>query len=487
MSSLGSILSIARSALNAQQAAIQVTAHNITNAATPGYSRQRPSLTQLPPLTLPMGQLGTGVFVQDVGQVRDRFLDAAYRRESSSAEGHRLRQQVLGRVEALFGEPSPTGLAATLDAFWSSWGDLANHPSSQGARVVVQTRGEQLIAHLRMLATGIAEVENSTAGRLTGSVERVNQLGAQVASLNSQIVAAETGGKTAGDLRDARNLALDELARLGSVQVVERERGSIGVIFGNVTLVDGGAAHRLRAASSGVDEEGLGSWRVELEKRPGQPLEPGGTLEQLTGILNHDLRRLQLGLDELAREVATAVNALHGQGMALRPGADEPLEGLAFFAAINGDRPIGALNLRLADEVAAHAGNIAAGRPLPDADDPLEPIDPALRYQAGANDIALQLAAMRLAPPPDAAAGTPTFAERYANLVTGLGMRVAAAEDAATVHETLAYQAETQRASVSGVSIDEELVLLIQYQRAYSAAARIVTTADDMMRTILQM
>src|SRR5690349_3916882 len=141
MSSLGSVLSIARGAMNAQQTIIQTAGHNIANVETPGFSRQRVELATTTPVRFEYGSVGTGVTITDISQARDVLLDSTYRAESGSASSSKLRQDLLGSVEEVLGEPSDTGLAAAMDAFWSSWSDLASQPTSAAARSVVQQRG----------------------------------------------------------------------------------------------------------------------------------------------------------------------------------------------------------------------------------------------------------------------------------------------------------------------------------------------------------
>lgn len=481
MSSIGSILSIARSALSAQQAGIQVAAHNISNAATPGYSRQYAQVVSSPPLVKPEGVIGTGVTIQDIARVRDSQLDSWFRRESSEAEAFQTRHQLLARVESLFSEPSDIGLGASLDAFWTSWADLANTPGSQSARTVIRARGEQLASHFNSLAGNLLDTRHSVLERLDTSVRQINEQAAGIASANRAIVAAETGGKTAGDLRDTRDLLLDEMARLVPVQVIEQSDGSATVVVAGIAIVDGTQSHELRVHRG---EEG---WTVSSERRRGA-MEIGGVLGQCMDLVNETLPYILQSLDDLARDVANAVNSVHRDGMSLVPGATEPRTDLDFFAG--GDSgTISAGSIRLAAEVDAEPGNIAAGRPLPDPDGQLTPME---RYQAGANDVALAITGFRHTaagelPWEPAASGTETFAERYAGLVTTLGVEVGRARDTAAVHEALARRADTQRSSVSGVSIDEELVSLIQHQTAYSAAARIVSVVDDMMQTLLRM
>ncbi|HEX6631116.1 MAG TPA: flagellar basal body protein, partial [Gemmatimonadaceae bacterium] len=225
MSSMGSILNIARLAINAHQTAIQVASHNIANAETPGYSRQRAVLVENVPERTPIGLLGTGVLTHRVDQMRDGLLDAGFRRESSQAAGFGLRGDLLGQLEGVFNEPSDGAFAATLDAFWNAWSDLANAPANDNARDVLRQRGSQVAMTLNGYATRLDELSADTGLRLDRSVVQFNDYARQVAALNNQIVAAETGAGVAGDLRDARNVALDAMAKLAPVQVIDRADG----------------------------------------------------------------------------------------------------------------------------------------------------------------------------------------------------------------------------------------------------------------------
>ena len=250
MSTFGSILSIARSAIHAHQTAIQVTSHNVANAETPGYTRQRATLEQSYPVRTPMAVLGSGVRVSDVGQIRDRLLDATYRHDASQSAGFGLRRDLLGQIEGVFNEPSDAGFAATLDRFWGAWSDLANAPTNATAREVVLQRGGQVAAALNGFSTRLAELTADTGLRLDESVRRLNGFATQVAELNGQIVALESGGSSANDLRDLRNTLLDGMAKLADVAVHERGDGSVAVTIQGQTLVDGTAAKALVHAGS---------------------------------------------------------------------------------------------------------------------------------------------------------------------------------------------------------------------------------------------
>jgi flagellar hook-associated protein 1 FlgK len=464
-SSLFGILNTARSALVAHQYASRVVGHNISNATTEGYSRQRAEMVQATPVATPYGSLGTGVQVVDVTRARDTLLDASVRRESASAAEHRTRYELLGLVESSLGEPGDTGLAAALDAFWNAWSDLANDPSSIGARIAIRARGQALVDRFHHLSAVIDQTRDFAVSKIGAAVGELNELAQAIARLNERIIAAESGGTSAPDLRDERDRLLDRMASLVDIQVIERENGGIGVYVQGVSLVDG--------IHAGVVEVDSTAGRLTLHTAKGTGLPaPGGTLGALLGVVNDDLPARQAELDRLARAIVQHVNSLHAGGT-----NPQGQTGVAFFEDY-GDPTLVSVTARtisLSTVVAADATAIAAGTAGPNGE-----------YRPGANDVARALAQLRDTPE-TVHLGNRTIGDAYANWVSELGLAVASARDAATVHQTLAENAEARRASVSGVQTDEELVRLIQFQSAYAAAARVVTTADEMLQSLLNM
>ena len=488
MATFGSILSIARSAMVAHQTAIQVTSQNISNAETPGYSRQRAMLAPGYPQRTPQGMLGTGVFVQDIEQIRNTLLDVSFRRDSSQAAGFGLRRDLLERVEGVFGEPSENGLSATLDAFWASWGDLANAPTSNTARGVVRERGTQVAAMLNRFAQQLHDQQQGTHAQLTDSLAELNGLARQVAELNVQITAAEAGGQTASDLRDARNIAVDSMSRLANVRVLEQRGGGIAVLVANQTLVDGSAAKQI--VTSGVPPAGTLHFAGDADALP----DVGGELGAMMQFLNEDLPDATAKLDQLARAVAEQVNQLHrsgwspagdGDGAANWDPAAPPTGSNIDFFAVPVDSVTGlpdpsritAASIGLSAQVRSNEQYVAAGN---------------VQNATGNNAIAIAMAALRtntgsVTPDPAAPGTTQSFADFYRDLVVGVALESKSAETSASVHRVIAQQSDARRQSVSGVSTDEELIALMRHQQAYVAATRLVNVADEMAQSLLNM
>lgn len=453
--SLASILSIARSALITQQRAIDVTGHNIANATTPGYTRQRLELVAETPFRTPKGTIGRGV--SDVGVFANRnvFLDATVRREQGNLGRSDTLRDMLGQVEAVFGEPSDTGLGATLDAFFNAFSDLANDPSSLAARSVVRQAGSSLIQQVGLISGRLTDLATDTTTRTQDAVSQVNALATAIGELNRDIVVQGGPNKTAPDLEDRRGQLIDELANLIQVRVIDHADGSVGVITGDTLLVDGKFAQQLEVrplVGGGVGVGVIGSTRL---------IDPiGGTLAGLTALGQQAVPSIRSELDRLVAGVVGAVNTLHAGGTTLG-GAT----GINFFDPAG----VTAGTMRLSTDVAASAANVVAGT----------------TSAAGDNRVALALAGLRNGGIPSLNSSTP--GEFYTALVTTVGTLVRDAERDAEVASTLADSAASRRASETGVSTDEEMVKLIVQQQAYAAATRLVTTANEMMDDLLRM
>ncbi len=486
MSTFGSILSIARTAIAAHQAAVTVVSQNIANAETEGYSRQRAELVPSLPQRLEFGSIGTGVQVQNVVRLRNTLLDASYRREAASAEGFGLRRDVLSQVEAIFGEPTDQALAGALDAFWSSWSDLANSPGSPGAQAVVRQRGAEVASTLNRFANRLAELEANTRTQLATSVDEVNRLASQLADLNSQITTAEVGGKQAPDLRDTRDRIADQLARLTGGRLMPQSNGTLAFVIGGTSIVDGANARPLELRAGSPISLGLVGATDPLRQ-------VDGTVGTALTLLASDIPNVRARLDTFARGLVNGVNFIHQSGWtaagdALGGANWDPLvpptgSRIDFFNP--GQTTAGTISLSA--EVTANAAVIASGSTQnAPGDNTLALAMGALRDGAGIAALQTAMGAAAFAAQVGLAGGA-TFNDSFRDTVTSLGMDVRAAENSADVFGALASQAETRRSSVNGVSVDEELTLLIRHQQAYQAASRLVRTADELAQSLLEM
>lgn len=467
MSSIGTILGTARSAMAAHQLAVQVTAQNVANAEVEGYSRQRLAVEASVASRTQWGAMGTGVRVRDLGRVRDGLLDEGFRREAAGAAEHGMRRDLLHRLEGVFGEPSERGLASSMDAFWSAWSDLSSHPGNPTARGVVQQRGAQLAFVLNNQARQLGDLRENTVAKLRASLGELNDLTGQVAALNQQIQVAELGGtSSAPDLRDSRDRLVDRIAALAPTRAIERPDGSVAVYVESVTAVDGSSSKTFT----------LDGPPYAVREGSGVLPRLGGSLGAMLEVLNTELPGALARLDELARGLVAQVNEVHQRGWS----AKGDLAGSADWTdpdpALRGSRvpffdpaTTSARDIALSALVAADRDYVAVGR---------------TQNGPGDNSVALELAGLRTV---GGMAAGESFADHYRSTVSGVALRAGSADGSATVHETLALQADTRRQSVSGVSVDEELTQLMRHQQAYAAAVKLVNAADEMAQAVLAM
>ncbi len=473
--SISSLLNTARSGMLAAQRAVEVTANNVANAGTEGYTRQRVEQSTMIPARFTEGEFGAGVRVEGTTRARDVFLDAAYRRASSDAAGGGVRAGSLSRMEALLNEPADDGISAALDTFYNAWSDLAARPTSTSARAAVQQAGAALAEQINRVGDQLAQLSGEIRTRLDASVSEVNDLTTAIAEMNRNIVALESDGNSANTLRDARDLKLDRLAALTGAEVIERDNGSVGVLVNGLMLVDGIDRRELAATTIG------GAIEVTRADLPSRPLQIGGELGGLRTTSVGDIPRMQAELDAFARGVVDGVNALHRSGVTWS--GTPPVSAAAgdFFASdpllAPEDDPLRtARGIRLDSAIAASPEAIAAS--------------PAAATGPGDASLALQLSQLRDTPvafitADGAPLATESMGDFFRRVATDTAFLTRSVADRADVDAALTTQADTRRQEVSGVSVDEELVRLIKFQQAYAAAARMISTVDQMSQTLL--
>jgi flagellar hook-associated protein 1 FlgK len=452
--SLASLLSIARSAMFAQQSAMSVTAHNVANAQTPGYSRQRLELAAAAPQLMPTGPVGRGVTEVGILRVRNTFFDSRYRSESGLLGNSATLGDFLGQVEAAIHEPSADGLAASLDGLFGSFANLANNPTSSTSRSLVQQAGRRFVQQLQQLDAAVHQVADGAYTQMRDQVGQVNDLARQIADLNSSIRASGGPIGSSPDLQDRRDVLVDQLSSLVGVRVLDRDDGTIGLAAGDTILVDGGSFQTLSVNL-------LAGGGFSLITVGGGTMDPkSGSLRALCELTTTTLPGIQRQLDSLAQALVTTVNAIHRSGFTLNGATNTD-----FFDPAG----VTAQTIALAPAIIASGDAIAAagiGAP-------------------GDGTIAQQLAA--LATTGVAALGGRSFRDFYIDLSGEIGSSVSSASQDADAHLAMVDQADTLRSSVSGVSVDEEMVALISQQQAYTAAARIVNVANEMMQSVLEM
>lgn len=453
--SLASLLSIARTALTTHQRAMAVTSHNIANATTPGYTRQRLELAAETPLYTPYGSVGRGVRGVAVFNARDQFLDAAFRREQGNFARADTLRTALARVEGALMEPGELGISAALDGFWNAFSDLADSPTSGSARVAVRSAAALVASRLRETGARFDSEGVAIRREYDDTVARINTLSREIAGLNKEIAARGGPLNTAPDLEDIRDARIDELSGLIQVRVLPRDHGVVAVMGGDAMLVDGGVAQDLEVRPQGGGALAVGTVGSTRLVNNG-----AGKLQGLTELINEGIPGVRAELDRLAQAVVTAVNSAHAAGY-----TGNGTTGVALFDPAG----VTASTIALSSDALVDVRNIAAGATA----------------ASGDNAVALQIAALRHTPFASLNGDTP--AGFLSGVVASLGGIVRDVSQAAESSGVLTASIESQRQAVHGVSTDEEMIKLIQQQQAFSAASRLVVIADEMMQDVLRM
>ena len=318
MGTLFSSLDIARSGLQAAQVQMDVAGHNIANVNKEGYSRQRVELTARSPLLRSFGELGRGVQVQDITRLREDFLDTVYRQQVTSLGSAETRATYFSRIEDLFQEPGSNGFSTRINAFFDALQDFADSVEEQPVRMSVLTEAENLASSLNQVAQQIYTLRTNANEEIRNMVPDINSLASSIAALNVNIRKAELGGGKANDLRDERDLALDQLAKLINISYRERPDGQVDVFVSGDTLVLGENSRQLVAERDPT----LDSQRSDLvqirfaDNHKAVAVQDGQLYGALTAR-DTDLSQIAGRIDVLASTIIAEVNKIHSTGNGL--------------------------------------------------------------------------------------------------------------------------------------------------------------------------
>jgi len=466
MASLLALLSQAANSLAAHQAVIATAGHNVTNVNTPGYARQRVDLAAaLPADRVGAGFIGRGVVVQSITQLRDRFFEMQYPQAAATSARSDAESTALQGVHALDPE-LPGGVGAALAAFYSNVRAVAADAGNPGLRQGAVSAARALALSFNRTGEDLRQARLGIDVRLDSLAEQANGLAQQIAELNRQIRVSTNamGGAPPNDLLDARARARDELARItGAVPVTDGDGNVSMMLASGASLVSGDHAAKLSTYVDSANDGHL-AFRLQradgsFEDRPALGGAIGGNLDARDGAI----KSAQDQLDQLAWEFADAVNTIHQLGFdaAGNPGGD-------LF-------DVGATQAGAARRIAVTAAILA---------DPslLAPSETATGVPGnGGNFLALGQIEDRLLP------GGSTPVATFAGIVSGFGAAAARSKSLAAHDATLLGNLEDMRESVSGVSVDEELITISQAQRAYDAVSKVIATTDDLLDTLMKL
>lgn len=546
-------LETSKRGLFTQQSALYTTGHNISNANTEGYTRQRVDMkTTLPypgtgvdqPKTT--GYVGTGVQGDSVQRIRDAFTDNQYRQETMKLGYWEARSQAITEVEDVLNEPSEYGLSKALDDFWNSLQDLSVNPENGGARKVVVQRALAVAESFSYMHKSITQIQDNAAMDISVNLKDVNSVIRQIADINHQIQKIEPNGYMPNDLYDARDVLLDQLSEHFPIETENFPTGgnALAIAEGSMAvslrlkdgsklkLIDGDQYVQLRTYGSNVASdkmtptgpvEGLyivkvddngndvnidNSWDSVLDpvKQEIMNFSNTGKFKSLVnsyGYLDNTINptsekgfypEMLQKLDVMAQSFADEFNKMH-MGGAVDP--DNPpniildpinypagsdiygKSGGAFF--VNRDSNlypttgITAGNIYVSQDIINDPGKIVASNSTPN--------DTTPNPEPGNGKFALKLAGMKFSSLP--ALGDVSVQTYFEGVIGQLGVDGQQAERFRYNTETLKQAVTERRASVSSVSLDEEMTNMVKFQQAYNANARMISVIDEMLDKII--
>lgn len=469
MSRIWSMMDVGRRSLMNSQTALQTTAHNVANKSTEGYSRQRVDLVT----NLPIGEgnlrIGMGARAATVSRTNNAFLEKQVEREGNQLGFLNSRSDMLARVEQVYNEQVNKGLNHSMGNFFNAFRELSNNPESLATRTQVKEAAEYLTKDFQHVHTQLSEIQRDADFRVAVKVEEINQLTKEISSLNEKIQSIEIGGGTANDERDRRDLLVKQMSEKVNIRYAESKDGALTITAGNTAVLVSGGTYRELGVQASPANSTKREGNLDIVYKANDSSTPVVVTNQMTGgeiggileVRDQVCNEMIKGMDDLAFTLAFETNRAHVQGYD-RQGR----VGNLFFEMPTGPENASA-TLKLADGVAHDVSRIAAAG-QPDA--------------PGDNRIANILGSLQYKPVFD---GEATMDDHYNSLVGKIGIEAQRANSARESQADILGQLKNLRESISGVSMDEEMTKMIEFQKAFDASARLVRTADEMMDTVL--
>lgn len=538
-------LNIAKSGLFVSQRALQVVSHNIANANTPGFSRQRLDTKQVMPDVLPgvQGTLGRGVDSESVIQIREEFFDKKVRVETSKKGEWDFRKEGLENIESIFNEPSDTGIRKVVDNFFSAMQELSKEPGNLTTRALVRQRTIAYTESVNSMYSKLGELQKQVDFQVRTTVSQVNSYAEQIRDLNKSIYLTELDGATSNDLRDQRNLLLDKLSKLVNIDYFEDSQRHFTVLVSGKPLVSHYSFDTIK-----VTERENKKNPDDMDRLADLSWTSGGRFKansgELRGLLDMrdnasgDKKGIPYYLDKLNHytdRMASEISRIHMQGFDLNKN-----QGVMFFTkngmsssdyeayllkeGLDGKEPIDLSKQVLegtSSEYDTDKNNkIIAGNIKNILDNNPDYSNKSVKYLSNgkyylvdriptnelkiSKDLDLDLNKYAASEsiqgiPGDGANGLRMLQMRYntnlfawgssddyvKSLVSNLGVDAQEASRMSTNEKKLIVEVENKRQSIMGVSFDEEVSEMIKFQHAYNANARMLTTMDEMLDVVI--
>lgn len=463
MTSLLNALNSGKTSLLTNQKSIEIVGNNIANVNTEGYSRQRAELMQIPAVNFNDFFIGQGVTVSDVSRDYSVFISRQLQSKTIEYGEETGRSNSLTELERIF-NVTEDNLASQINDFFDAWQELTANPSGQVERDVVMQRGQLLGEAFLNITNEMDTVVQNMNTEIVAGVEVINEKIAEIARLNERINLVEVSGQTANSARDQRDLLVKDLSESLGIQTYTDNRGMLAVqLPGGLPLVQGTEAMTISTVTNGTDV------RLQLQVAgttvdiPNSNL--GGQFKGMFEMRDTFINGLRDDLNTLAIDLTSAVNAEHIAGYDANGNTNLP-----FFDDLTALAPGDVASRRVAVALNDSSQIAAAGNP-----------DAA----PGDNENALRIAQLEITH--NVAATSDTFDNFFSKMVATVGIEAARNDLALSGAKDATVQLQNLRDGYSGVSLEEEMIDLIQYQRGFESSAKFLSTVDEMMNALLQL
>ena len=454
--SLTASLSTATQALFAQELELQVTNNNIANANTAGYSREVVNLSEADPTQSGNLSIGNGVNVEGIQSVRDELLTGRIQQQTSQQSSANAQVNALNEIQTLF--PSTgSSVAGSLSSFFTSLTALSTDPANAADRQTAISSAQTLVQQFNSVASGLSAASTTLDTTVGTDVAQINQLASQAASLNQEVVQQKASGQSTGTLSDQLNEVELQLAGLTNISVVHGDQGdSISTGNGTPLVLDSQSYALQTTTGSDGHLQVLGTNGNNITSDI-----TGGDLGGTIAVRDTQVPALESSLNTLAHQFATSFNAAQTQGFDQNGNA-----GTALFT--------------VPTTVSGSAAGIALATTTPTA---IAASSVSGSGASGSNGNLINLTAIQNA----ALSSGGTLTTLSSNLVYQVGSLASNASTQFSSIQLSLTALNNQQGSASGVSIDEESANLVQFQQAYEAAAKVITTIQSLFDTTINM
>lgn len=470
MSKVSSVMNIAQRSMMNSQTGLQTVSHNIANKNTEGYSRQRLEIQSSAPASMGRIQIGTGAKTQAITRTNNPHLEKQIQFEQMKMGFGEGKMAYLNRVETIFNEQVNKGLNHFMGEFFNAFRELSNYPESLPIRTQVKETAWNMTQDFKRINDQLKKIQDEVDNEIAGELNEVNRLAQEIADLNEKVESVEVTGAFANDHRDRRDQALKQLGEKINIKYAEVENGKVNVTAGNtIVLVSGYTAGSLTSNSTPETATKRESnsdiffqpnpqatqYKVTTQISGGKL---GGMLEVRDKVINDVLGKV----DRLAYSMAESINEVHQMGY------DQKSRPAGQFFKMDAEKDFSS-RIELNDMIMRDVSFIAAGL-MPDApaDNRVANVISSLQYKPLLN-------------------GEDTLDDFYNGLVGELSVITKKSKSLFEHQAESLSQLKNIRESISGVSIDEETVKMIEYQKAFDASAKLIKTADEMLDTVINL